>query len=259
MGSAPSPPTPPDPNVVAQAQQKSNVATANAQARLNATNQVTPFGSLNYTAGPTDANGTPQYTATQTLNPQLQGLLDTSTGTANTLLKNAQNAYQNPPNIDPSGAINKAMGMQQQYLQPFFDQQERNLRAQLQNQGLAPGDQAYDMAVKQMQENQTQAMDSALAQFEPMAFNQAIQSYELPAQMVGILEGLQPGQQPINPPQTGVSPTDVVGAYQNYQNAQQQAYQARMQNYSSMMGGLFSIPSALAGGWAFGGFKGLGG
>jgi len=235
------------------------VQTAETQAGLNNVNQTTPYGSLTYNPTSYDpvtglAN---KYSATQTLSPQLQSLFNSTTGAASNLMNNVQNAYSQAPNINPSEAVNAAMSMQQQYLQPFFNQQRSQLQSQLQSQGIAPGDAAYQLAMKQLDENQTQAMQGALSQFEPLAFNQQVQSYELPAQTVGILEGLQPQSPAINPPQTGVSPTDVIGAFQNYQNAQEQNYQAQMQNYSSMMGGLFSIPSALAGGWAFGGFKGL--
>ncbi len=56
MGSAPSPPptyipppaTPPDPFATAQAQQGYNINSAIAQNQLNNTNQVTPYGTINY-------------------------------------------------------------------------------------------------------------------------------------------------------------------------------------------------------------------
>jgi hypothetical protein len=255
MASAPSAPTPPNPADVAQQQTLANKATAGYQAALNDVNQVTPGYSLNYNiTGYDPQTGAPIRTATETLSPQLQSLFNTTTGAASNLMGNVEQAYSQAPNINPSGAINQAMAMQQQYLQPWFTQQQNVLNSNLEGQGLAPGDAAYDLAEKQLQETQTQSMEGNLATFEPIAFNQEIQSYELPAQTVGMLEGLQPQTQPINPPQTGVSPTDVIGAYQNYQQAQMAAYQAQMQNYSAKLGGLFSIPSALAGGWARGGF-----
>lgn len=78
----PTAPTPPDAQQLTGLQTASNLQTANATARLNATNQVTPDGSLTYTAGPVDANGVPQWTATQTLSPAGQKLHDTGLVTA---------------------------------------------------------------------------------------------------------------------------------------------------------------------------------
>lgn len=60
-------------------QSKSNVQTGIANATLNNTNQVTPYGNLNYTqTGGQDVGGNfvPSYTATQTLSPAQQTILD---------------------------------------------------------------------------------------------------------------------------------------------------------------------------------------
>lgn len=51
--SAPSAPTPPDPQVTAAAQAASNIETARANAELNRINQYTPWGNLTYTRTPT--------------------------------------------------------------------------------------------------------------------------------------------------------------------------------------------------------------
>ena len=250
MGSAPSPPTPPDPSMVAQKQLGTNITTAGAQADINNISQFTPQGSFNYTQTGTGPNGEPEFSLTENLNPGLQQTENAVSGAAGNLATATAPMYSTAPNINPSEAINAAMAMQQQYMQPWFNQQQSVTNSNLENQGLAPGDAAYDLAQKQLQETQTQSMQGALSQFEPLAFNQQLQSYQLPAQTIGALEGIQPGMSQLNTPQAGVSPTDVTGAFQNYQQAQEQNYQAQMQNRSAMMGGLFSIPAALAGGFA---------
>lgn len=250
MGSAPSPPTPPNPQMVAQQQTQSNIGTAGAQSRINNVSQYGPQGSYQYTQTGTGPNGEPIYSLTENLDPALQGLSSNVQGAAQNLSGAAAGMYSQLPQNGINGFIDQAMNMQQQYMQPWFNQQQSVTNSNLENQGLAPGDQAYDLAQKQLQETQTQSMEGALNQFLPQAY----QAYELPAQTIGALEGLQPGISQFSTPQTGVSPTDVVGAYNNYQQAQEQNYQAQMQNYSSMMGGLFSIPAALAGGWARSGF-----
>ena len=86
-----------------------------------------------------------------------------------------------------------------------------------------------------------------------------------PINEVSALLGTGPGvQNPqfVNTPQNGtIQPTDVAGIYQNgyqqqLQNYQMQQQQAQQQQ-SAMLGGLFGLGSAAAGGWAYGGFKGL--
>jgi hypothetical protein len=46
------------------------------------------------------------------------------------------------------------------------------------------------------------------------------------------------------PAQTSIAPTNVLGAYQLQQNAEQADYQAQLQNYNSGLGGLFNLGSA---------------
>lgn len=69
-------PDPPNPQKVAAAQSAANVETAVAQANLNNVNQVTPQGSLIYSQIGTNADGTPQFQATQTYSPEQQAIYD---------------------------------------------------------------------------------------------------------------------------------------------------------------------------------------
>lgn len=244
----PSPPPVYNPGQVASQQQASNIGTAQAQAALNNVSQVTPLGNLTYTQGP---NGT--YTATTTLSPQEQQLFDILQGTqgaAGAAGQNLMNAsagmYSGAPNINPSSAINQAVGMEQQYLNPYFQQQNSQLQSQLANQGFAVGSQAYNNAVNNLNNQQGNLVAGNIAQFEPMAYNQALQSYQLPLQTAQQLASFGAPGSPnfVNTPQTGVSPTNVTGAYANAQNALEQNYQAQVAQQSAMMGGLFGLGAA---------------
>tara|TARA_R110000782_G_scaffold118832_4_gene209473 strand:+ start:4052 stop:5299 length:1248 start_codon:yes stop_codon:yes gene_type:complete len=85
-GSAPAPPAAPDPVATANAQGAANKAAAISQGELAMVNQATPYGSIEYTPrgvseGYEDVDGkqvagTPQYTATTTLDPSSQRQLD---------------------------------------------------------------------------------------------------------------------------------------------------------------------------------------
>lgn len=81
----PDPPQPQDPKQTAAAQTATNIGTAIANQQLHNTNQVTPYGNLNFDQSGTyeytdPLNGKtheiPQYTATQTLSPEQQAILD---------------------------------------------------------------------------------------------------------------------------------------------------------------------------------------
>lgn len=255
MGSSPSPPPVyNNPAGTVPQQQQSNLQTAQEQAGLNNVSQYNPTGSSVYTP-----NGQGGYTLNQSLSAPYQSIFNSATGAAGSLANQAQQQYSNPANINPSSAINQAMGMQEQYLQPYFQQQQNVLNSNLEAQGMNPSDTGYQMAQLQQQQGQQQQMEGALAQFEPQMFSQAVQSYMLPEQALAGMEGAIPGSpSTINTPQTGVSPTDVIGAYNDYQTALNQQYQSQVQQAAATTGGMFglggSVLGGLAGGWAKGGF-----
>lgn len=87
MGKAPSAP---NPTTTAQAQTDSNRQTAITQAGLNAVNQVTPYGNLNYEQIGTWEDGTPRYQATQSLSGGAQSLFDTGLKTQQNLASLAE-------------------------------------------------------------------------------------------------------------------------------------------------------------------------
>lgn len=69
-------PQAPDPTTTAAAQTRSNLDTAIANARLNRTNQTTPWGSISWQEGPVDANGVPTWSSNVQLSPEQQRLLE---------------------------------------------------------------------------------------------------------------------------------------------------------------------------------------
>lgn len=71
-----SPPAAPDPTATAQAQSRANIETAIANARLNRTNQSTPWGSISWQQGEADANGVPTWSSNVQLSPEQQRLLE---------------------------------------------------------------------------------------------------------------------------------------------------------------------------------------
>lgn len=76
MKDGPTPPTPPDPTTVANAQSQANIDSAQAQQKLNMVNTSSPYGTVNYTS---DQNSPSGYAQSTTLSPSQQGLYDLGT------------------------------------------------------------------------------------------------------------------------------------------------------------------------------------
>ena len=79
---------------------------------------------------------------------------------------------------------------------PFFQMQTGQLQTSLQNRGIMPGTEAYNNAMLQNNQSQGLTVQSALANLEPQAYQQAANAYQLPA-TVGegmISAGLGTGQ-----------------------------------------------------------------
>lgn len=246
-------PSPPDPTATAQAQAKYNTQAAVSQAYLNNVNQTTPYGSETYSQSGTAPDGTPTFTATQQLNPAEQKLFDTTVGTqskiagdAGQLADNLGSSLTQAPDLSNSALINTMMGWQHDYMQPIFDQQQSNLNSQLQNQGITQGSQAYNNAQNLQSRNVNNAYESALANDEGQAYNQAVTSYQLPISTLASLLGegapanmtsslTQTPQEQIQPP--------------NYQGLVEQNYQQQLNQNQNMMSGIFKL-AGTAGNWA---------
>lgn len=252
-------PSPPDPYQTANAQEGLNKQTAIYQAETNNVNQTTPYGSLTYQQTGTNPDGTPIFSATTAYTPAVQNLFNTDVGTqtqmanaANTLAKNLGSSLSSAPNLGNSALVNQMMGWQNQYMQPIFNQQQAALNSQLANQGISQGSDAYNNAQNLFSRNVNNAYEQAMAQDEGQAYNQALTSYEAPIQTLGTLLGeSQPtssvNQSLINTPQEQIQPADL-------ESLVEQNYAQQLNNYQNTMSGLFSIPSAVLGGWARGGF-----
>ena len=253
--SAPSVPAVPNPYDVANAQQGLNTQMLEEVQAASNVNQNTPTGSLSYTQTGTGPNGVPEYTATQTLSPAEQQLLTTMQGTQQTAGTQAGNILSNANyGANPTAAIGNStsgetqalLGQETSYLNPQFTQQTTQLQNQLASQGIYPGSPAYMQQMQNLQLNQNQAVTGFLAQAEPAAYAQAVQSYELPAQTAESLMGVAApsGLGLTNTPQASGQPANLVGAVSSADSANMQAYQAQLQQQNAMMSGLFGLGAA---------------
>lgn len=182
-------PAAPDPYATAAAQTQSNQQTAAYNRYLNLNNFSNPFGSQNTTQIGTGPDGVPIFQTNTTANPQLQGAMNGlfgQIGNSDNTLANAQSSYGTlgaglgslnlqlqglSGSINPQAAQqaqqqgqNAAYASQTQYLDPQFSQQKESLAAQLANQGLTPGSQAYDNAMLNFNNTKQRAYSDAANQ-----------------------------------------------------------------------------------------------
>ena len=260
-GGAPSPPAVFDPTSLANNQQNLNLTSAEQGQQLSMVNQENPWGSLNYSQTGTGANGLPIYTSSMNLNPQLEAILNSlQSGMGNLLTTGGYNA----PGANPGQTIgdattgNTAALVQHgvDYLKPFYTQETDQLDTKLRNQGLLPGQPGYDNAMRAVQANQNQNVNSLITQFEPTAYSQATSNYYAPLTTAAAEMGLITPTNTnalVNPPQTKVNPADLTGATEAQQTALNNQYQQQVAANSATQSGLFGIPTAILGGWARGG------
>jgi hypothetical protein len=257
-----SPPSAPNPTQTANQQAAYNQQAAQTQQKLNMFGQTNPYGTEAWNVDPNSPSG---YTANINLAPAYQKMLDIIQGTqtslggaGQSLAANTAGMYGQAPDLSYlSGQTGQQLqGLFNQYQAPIFKQQESNLTAQLLNQGLTPGSEAWNNAQNLQARNEANATQSFTMGMEPQAFNQAVTQYQLPLQTTEQLmqagAPTMPNQYFAQTPTSQVQPPD-------YQTAVAQQYQAQMANYQNMMKGLFAVPTALAGGWAMGGFPGMSG
>lgn len=263
-------PSPPNPQQTAAQQAAYNTQAAQTQQKLNMFGQTNPYGSQTWNVDPNAPGG---YSTSINMSPAEQRLLDILQGSQTNLGQQGlaltggtAGMYSTPPDLlSQSGITGKYLsGLEQQYMNPIFQQQSSNLDAQLQNQGLTPGSEAYNNAKNLLARNQGDVTNQFLMQMQPMAFGQALQQYQLPlqteAQIMGMTQPTLPNSAFVQTPTAQVQPPD-------YQSAVNQAYQTQAANYQNMIrsgamlagavagapftGGtsLFAAAPAFAGGW----------
>lgn len=283
---SPSAPAPVDATATARAQSSANKETAISQAGLNSVNQYTPFGSLEYSQSGTWADGTPKFSATQTLTPQQQRIADLSQNasetygqTGNALLNNVKGMLSQPVDMSQFGAqptydnafrdqsYNDLMARSNS----TYDRQRQQLETQLANQGITAGSQAYNDAFQPFYQglndatiqSRLNAGNLAGAEYGRMMQgrqNQISEAYMPRQQSLNELAALAGGTQLqapsfVNTPQTGIANTDIIGAQGMQFAGQQNVYNQQMGANNAAMGGLFGLGGSLGGGYLAGGGK----
>jgi hypothetical protein len=181
----------------AQANAQGNLAGALQATAANRVNQQTPFGGLQYQQTGTDAQGNPIWSANQTIAQPYQNAINSLSGQIqqNFAQPFDVSQYQNQmvgqgpqfqgvgqaPNLQTSvqgtgmEGWDKATGLLMSRLNPQIQQQNEASDAQLANQGIMPGSEAYKRAKTQIAQQQNDLLNQAQlagSQIQNQMFNQ---------------------------------------------------------------------------------------
>ena len=227
----------------AQANAYGNLQGAQQALSANRVNQNTAYGGLNYQQTGTDQFGNPTYTANQTLAPEFQG-------TFSNLAQNAQNASGQP--LDTGMASwDKASSLINQRLQPQIQRENEASDAQLANQGIMQGSQAYNNAktlLSQQHNDLNNQAQLAGLQAQNQFFNQGVTASNLPLAQLGAFKQATTPTYVSPYQQAAVAGPDYLGAY-GLQNQTNIANQNMAQNQSNAwLNGLGGLGQSLIAG-----------
>jgi hypothetical protein len=254
---APRAPAAPDPAATAAAQSQANRETAITQFGLNAVNQRDPYGTLQFNQIGTWADGTPRFEAVQSLAPEEQRALDLSRqaqdiyGQAGVQqLQAVRERLATPLNLNNEAVESRLMDLGSRRLNPVLEQRRNAMDTRLRQQGLMPGTQAYDVAMRGVGEAENDAYNQLLLTGRNQSINEILTERASPLNEAAALLSGQQVQAPnfVNTPQTNVAPTDYMQAVGLQQAALNNAFNQRSQNYQSQLAGMYQLGSAALGG-----------
>ena len=266
LGPAPRAPAPPDYTAAARETAAGNFAAAQAATAANRVNQVTPYGNLNYTQSGTDSQGNPTWTATQTLSPAQQQLLDYQNQASIGLGKLAgqglsyvENMLNTPFDLSrlPSTGFDPSQSYQDAYMQrlsPQIQQGQEQLQQRLANQGIDIGSEAYQRAMQMQAQRENDLLLGATTQgfgVGQQARQQALQEQAyLRNEPLNTLSAIRTGAQVQGPQfvnsaqQATTGGADILGAAQMGYNAQMGDFNAQQAAQSNFNQGLMGLGGA---------------
>lgn len=262
MSSTPDAPAAPDYKGAAEATAAGNIAAAEAAAKANRVDSYTPYGTQTYTQDPS----TKQWRTDIHLSPEQQALLDQQNKTSLGLGALQGDATKRiamglgspmPSTYDPKVNSSNASALLDARLLPQQEIDRHALDAQLANQGITAGSEAYRNAQDQLGRQQNDARlqnqlqgESMGAQQQQQQYMQGMQSRQAP---INELNALRTGAQVTNPnfgsvAQQATTPgADMVGALNGQNNYNMGLYNSEVAtNNSNTQAGAGALATAVA-------------
>lgn len=213
--------------------------------------------------------GSGQWTQRITPTAEVQKLIDADlamnqrySDLAVDLFGDAQAAYKDGfGQFDMEKYRQEQLNRQLQRLQPTMDNQRAQLETQLFNQGVRPGSEAYDNAMRNFGDQANRLrLDADIDAGAEAGRALQLANYQQDRPL-SVVNALRTGSQPVQPQfggynQQGYVPgADLVGAASQQYDAQLGAWNAKQAGKSNFMGGLMGIAGSALGG-PFGGAMG---
>jgi hypothetical protein len=266
LGPAPSAPAAPDYSAAARETSAGNLDAARAATAANRVNQVTPYGRLDYSVTGQDPYGNPTWTATQSLSPEQQKLLDVQNqisgslgDVANKGVSYVENMLNTPFDTSklPTTGFNPSQSYQDAYMQrlnPQIQQNREQLQQQLANKGIDIGSTAYDRAMQTQAQRENDLLLGATTQgfgVGQQARQSALQEQAyLRNEPLNTLSAVRTGSQVTGPQfvnsfnQATTSGPDLLGAAGMQYNAQMGDFNAKQAAQANLNQGIYSLGSA---------------
>jgi len=266
MGKSASAPPAPDYTSAAKETASGNLDAARAATAANRVNQYTPYGSLEYKVSGEDPYGNATWSATQSLAPTQQQLLDyqnqASLGLGQLTGKGlgyVNNMLDTPFDTSklPTTGFNPSQSYQDAYMQrlaPQISQGREALNTQLANSGIPVGSEAYKRAMQAQGMKENDLLAAATTQgfgVGQQARQSALQEQAyLRNEPLNTLNAVRSGAQVQGPSfvnsaqQANTAGPDLLGATQMGYNAQLGASNAQNAANNQMTSGLFSLGGA---------------
>ena len=266
LGPAPSAPAAPDYRAAAVETAQGNIDAARLATAANRVNQVTPYGNLSYAITGSDPYGNPTWTATQSLSPAQQQLLDYQNQTSIGLGKLAgqglgyvENMLNTPFDVSklPSTGFNPSQTYQEAYMQrlaPQLQMGRDQLAQDLANKGIDIGSKAYENAMRMQGQRENDLLAAATTQgfgVGQQARQSALQEQAyLRNEPLNTLSAVRTGAQVQGPQfvnsaqQATTAGPDILGAAQMGYNAQMGDFNAKQAAQANLNQGLFSLGGA---------------
>ena len=279
----PDPPAPPNYGAAAVATADASKEVATIQNHANRPDQIGPYGSVtwdqNALVDPSTGQNVTKWTQNTNLRPELEDSLQSEvnqqkfrSGLSESLMGRMETGLDELADFSQFGDIGRARGdaedlsygFQTSRLDPDWAERSSDLDINLRNQGLRPGDEAYDREQRNYSEGRNDAYAGARAQAQSEGRSETELAQKLRQQAIGEylterttpineVNALSSGQQ-VNTPQMPTfasasrsQSADYLGAAQADYGAAVDGYNINSANRQSSLNGIFSAGRAAAG------------